>query len=585
MYSQNSFDLHRHVGYNQVNCIVFRGKYCNKNDNINSREVKMNNKQRLYEVQISVNGESFLLTKETHSPFIKSDVFALTDYKRTKVTLMGADGMVLHGGKVFFDCKLGSETQVVTQDADHPFKIEKNLVDFTAPAVKEQTFLDKIFGFLKKSTVGVEKFPSSSFICVQNGELYHFIGALNESAHAVYFDVLPQSNQAVCKINSENLSADEDSLLFDIIEIEGTKDFIIDTFFQLVKKLYNREPKTSTPLDVVNVGVEKSGDDNNIAMLKCLEDYTIVCMENEVGDHSISSYIQKSEAPLRKILKNTTEKILPIAVISPLLCEKTAVEYELFSSDLVKNAKGKLVTVEIDGKSFFVFDIFSKSIRGYLTRQIDILFSMGFCGVKFANLEVANISKPNKASGDTASYAFDFLYRHMRDKLSIASGANLNIANGKFDSFVIGKDITKIQAAATEIATSQNLTSWDFSGFENLVAMFDINKKYSMAMPIATPAELLSFDPTIFDLCCACNMLACKSVNISAPTPAAITRAEQFAFLKDADVSEIIKIDNGKYAIIFYFEDNANVCFFNFTKADWIMEDCTVNAFSFNFQE
>lgn len=545
----------------------------------------MNNKQRLYEVQISVNGESFLLTKETHSPFIKSDVFALTDYKRTKVTLMGADGMVLHGGKVFFDCKLQSETQVVTQDADHPFKIEKNPVDFTAPAVKQQTFMDKIFGFLKKSTVGVEKFPSSSFICLQNGDIYHFIGALNESTHAVYFDVLPMQNQVACKINSENVKADDDSLLFDIIEIEGTKEFIIDTFFELVKKLYKREPKTSPILDIVNLGVSECDDDNNIAMLKCMNDYTMVCMENQAGDHSISSYIQKSEVPLRKILKNTTEKILPIAVISPLLCEKTAVEYELFSADLVKNAKGKPVTVEVDGKNFFVFDIFSKSVRGYLTRQIDILFSMGFCGMKLAHLEVASIAKPDKASGETADFAFDFLSRHMRDKLSIASGANLNIASGKFDCFVVGGDITKIKTSETEIKTSQNSTSWDFSGFENLVAVFDVNKKYQMAMPIATPAELLSFNPSLFDLCCACNMLACKSVNISSPTPNAILRAEQFAFLKDADVSEIIKIDNGKYAVIFYFEDNANVCFFNFTKADWIMEDTTIPAFSFNFQE
>lgn len=545
----------------------------------------MNNKQRLYEVQISVNGESFLLTKETHSPFIKSDVFALTDYKRTKVTLMGADGMVLHGGKLFFDCKLSTETQVVTQDSDHPFKIEKNPVDFTVQAVKEQTFMDKIFGFLKKHTVGVEKFPSSSFICLQNDDKYHFIGAMNESEHAVYFDVLPAKNQVVCKINSENLKADDDSTLFDIIEIEGTRDFIIDTFFELVKKLYNREPKTNPALDVVNLPVASCGDDNNIAMLKCMNEYTIVCLDNETGDHSISSYIQKSEAPLRKILKNTSDKILPIAVISPLLCEKTAVEYELFASDLVKNAKGKAVTVEIDGKNFFVFDIFSKSVRGYLARQIDILFSMGFCGVKFNNLEVASIAKPTKASGDTASFTFDFLSRQMRDKLSLASGANFNIATGKFDCFAIGKDISKIETAKTEIETSQNLINWDFSGFENIVSFYDVNKKYPLAMPIATPAELLSFNPMLFDLCCACNMLVCKSVNISSPSPQAILRAEQFVFMKDAEVSDVIKIDNGKYAIVFYFEDNANVCFFNFTKADWIMEDCTVPALSFNFQE
>ncbi len=544
----------------------------------------MNNKQRLYEIQLSVNGESFLLTKETHSPFVRSDVFALADYKRTMVTLLASDGMVLNGGKVFFDCDLNAESKVITH-AETPFLFEKNPVDFTVQVVKEPTLMDKIFGFLKKNTVGAEKFPSSSFICTNNGDDYHFIGALNESSHAVYFDILPRENKIVCKVNSENLPVKEDSLLFDIIEIEGSKEFIIETFYSLVKKLYKTEPKTSPQINVLNTTLQDCDKDTTLALLKTVEEYALLVMENENADYSISSYIQKCEEPLRKVFKHASDKILPVAVISPLLCDKNAVEYELFSGDLVKNAKGKPITVAIEGKNYFVFDIFSKSIRAYLTRQLDILFSIGFCGVKFNHLDLALKAKRGKSAGETASFAFDFLSRAAGDKLTFASGAHPNIASSKFDYFAIAKDVAKIDAPQTEIQTSQSVISWNFNGFENLVSYFDVNKKYPQALPVAVSSDLLACDPMLFDLCTACNMLACKCTSISNPTLHSIERSSQFDFMKDADVTEIIRIDKGRYAIVFYFEDIPNVCFFNFTKSDWIMDDITVKAFSFMFQE
>ncbi len=539
----------------------------------------MNNKQRLYEIQISANGESFLLTKETHSPFVKSDVFAMAGYKRTLVTLMGTEGMVLQGGKLFFDCKLTNDTQAIMQKS--PFSITKDFLDFTKPEIKEPTFFDKVFGFFKREAVADAKLPSSSFVCLQDDGNYHFIGCLSESSHAVNFDVLPLENQVVAKIGSDSMVCSRDSVIFDIIEIEGSKEQIIDTYFSLVKQLYKSEPKSSPQLDVASFSLGEIQEESTLSALASAGDYTLAILEGENGNNSISSYIQQSEAPLRTLLKNSDEKILPIAVISPLVCEKDSTEYELFSGDLLKNAKGKPVTATVSGKEVYIFDIYSKSIRGYLTRQLDILFSMGFCGVKFLSLDLALSNKLNKSAGETSEFCYDFLSRCVGEKFSLACNPHVLNALGKFDFFPVGKNIEKI------IGTTAGIThiSWDFSGFENAISCFDVNKKFPSTLPIAVPCELLSHDPLLFDLCTACNMLIFKSVNIASPNAEAFERASEFAFLKDADVSEVIEIENGRYAIIFYFEDNANVCFFNFTTSEWVMDDLVIPALSFNFKE
>lgn len=542
------------------------------------------NKQKLYEIQISVNGESFLLTKETHSPFVKSDVFALSDYKRSMVTLIGAEGMVLQSGKIFFDCDINENTRVIL-NGPAPYQTAKATVDFTPIVIPEKTFFQKMLGFFKGETLPQEVFPSSSFICLQDQtDQYHFIGALTEKTHTLSFDVDGENSQMVCKINSQNVPCNHDSVVFDIIEIQGTKDFIIDTFYSLTKSLYKKVPKSSAPLCSTLIGVADCYNPELPAILNSTKDYLLACISGGKDEYSISSYIQQSESAMRIFMKNTNETIIPIAVISPFLCDKTSVEYTLFAADLVKNKKGKPVEIIRGGKTLYVLDIFSKAFRGYLQRQIDILFSIGFCGLQFCDLDVLSlVTKPGKAQGETISFALDYISACAKDKLSIACGAHPTIAQPLFDYNIIGNSVEKTSLSVLD--TPSTALDWSFSGFENLVGNFETNKRFPSTLPIAVNCELLTFDPLLFDLCTAANMLIAKGFNLENPTADAMARVGEFAFLSDTIIDDVISIEAGRFAVVFTINDATSVCFFNFTNADWMLDDFTIPALSYDFQE
>ncbi len=546
----------------------------------------MNNTQQLFEIQITQNGESFMLTKQTRSPFVKSDVFALADYKRSMVTLLGGIGTVLQGGKMFFDCTIAEDTKIVNFSPE--YQISKNYADFTPKFIPEKTFKEKLIGFFKKETLPEEIFPSSSFICLQDGDIYHFIGALCEDTHTVSFDINTETSQVVAKINTTAYPCPHDSLLFDIIEMEGSIDFIIQNFYDLTSKLYKKQPKVSPQMQVIQVSADSCSEKDTFEILNSTEDFTLALVTPPENNFSISSYIQNSESAIKSLLKNTSENIFPIAVISPIVCEKDSTEFELFKSDLVKNAKGKPISFVRGGKTIYILDIFSKSFKGYLARQMDILLSLGFCGFEFCDLDLAGKAiKQGKAQGETIQTILSTLAQNSQDKLTIAKGAYPAIASGLFDYFVTADNVAPHPQIIDKNQQPQKQTAldWDFSGFESTSQFFDANKNFSNNLPVAVDCDLLALDPLLFDLCAASTMLASKAFNVINPTAEAMARLAEFAFLKDAIVHEIIHVEYGRFAVIFTLDNQSSVCFFNFTSSDWESEDFTIPALSFSFQE
>ncbi len=546
----------------------------------------MNNTQQLFEIQITQNGESFLLTKQTRSPFVKSDVFALGDYKRSMVTLLGGVGVVLDSANMFFDCDLLEDTKVIHHT---PLgKIQKSPLDFTPKEVKEPTFMQKLLAFFKREAREEEILPSTSFICLQDGDLYHFIGALCEDTHTVSFDVNTETSQVVAKINTTAYPCPHDSLLFDILEMQGSADYIIETFYSLVQKLYKRQPKSSPVMDTVEISLEDCKRAETIEILNGLSSYTLTLVTPQNDDFSMSSYIQQSESAVSNLLANTSENIFPIAVISPFVCERNSVEHELFKNDLVKKPNGKPFEFSKFGKTFCVFDIFSKSFKGYLARQMDILLGMGFCGFKFCNLDILPLAiKEGKSQGETIKTAYATLLEFSSDKFTIAEGAYSAISSGMFDFYVQGESVSPVAKMPNngENVAPTSALDWDFAGFESVIVNFENNKKFPSALPITVDCDLLKLDPLLFDLCVSANLLACKAFGVANPSKEAMLRLADFDFLKSANVDEIIHIDNGRFAVVFTLEKQTSVCFFNFTPSDWISEDFNIPALSFTFQE
>ncbi|MFI3167487.1 MAG: hypothetical protein R3Y32_05130 [Bacillota bacterium] len=546
----------------------------------------MNNTQQLFEIQITQNGESFLLTKQTRSPFVKSDVFAMSDYKRTMVTLLGSLDTVLQSGKMFFDCDLNEDTKVVYHSPQN--QIYKSHLDFTPVVIPEKTFMQKVLGFFKGETLPAEILPSVSFICLQDEDTYHFIGALCEDTHTVSFDVDPITNQVVAKINTTAYPCPHDSLLFDIIEMQGSAEFIAQNFYELIKKLYKKQPKVSPQMAVMQIATDDCFDIETVGILNAQEDFTLATIAPEKNNFSLSAYIQHSEKAVSALLSKTSENVFPIAVISPLICEKNSTEYELFKADLVKNAKGKPYEFLRDGKTLYILDIYSKAFKGYLARQMDLLLGMGFCGFEFRNLDlISQAIKIGKAQGETIKLAYTTLIDFSKDKLTIASGVYSTIATGLFDYFITSENVEPTPQVIDKNQPPQPQTAldWNFDGFESMAQYFDSNKKFGGILPVAVDCSLLTLDPLLFDLCSASSMLASKTFNVINPTADAMARLSEFAFLADAVVHEIIHIETGRFAVIFTIENQSSVCFFNFTPADWITEEFNIPALSFNFQE
>ncbi len=554
----------------------------------------MDNTKKLYEIDITNKDEQYLLTKQMRSPLVRSDIFALAGYKRSTISLIGGEDIVLNSAKMFFECELTKDSVVIYQGADAICNLQTHQIDYTEKVVEQKSWWNKVVEFFKGSELSADTSPSKSCIVVKTGDQYQFVGAISENSGVVSFSLDPLSKQIVAVLENKSSGATANMELFDIVEIHGTKSEIITNFFELRKTLYKSAPRVSSPVNTLDIPITEGASKKTAEILSSLESFTFanITLEN---DPSLMVYVETAKQMMKIFTGNIKENIFPIASFSPYICMLGSPEHKIFASAILKKPNGKPYKYTWKNSEYFILNPFDTAYSRYLQKHIASLFEMGFYGVRFENLDALNFAKaPNCTTAFTIETAYSTLSNFTNGKISIAKGCNQSFAIGKIDFIYVGSDCKQEPDATTKTVTklkNQDLSEtkpatgkWDFSGFENAIKYLESNREYNSFASVSVDCELLNQNTQAFDLCTICNMFIFKNYNLKNPTLSAVSRAVEFEFLKNVEVSEIMKLDDLRYAVVFFLEEIANVCFFNFSTEVWEIEGNVIPPLSAEFK-
>lgn len=521
----------------------------------------MTNDQKLYEININATGENLILTKEFPSKYVKSDVFALGSYKRSVVTLIGGENTVFQGGKMFFSSKFSDDTTCIWQSQNTPLAFESGKIEEDASESGKNTFFSRIADYFKGTKSREENFPSSSFAITKNGGKFHFVGALCEDNFAVSFRFDRANSLIVAKAENTEKEISTDTVVFDILEVEGSEEFVFNTYFEMTKRLHQREPKTSYALSVFSLD---ASDASQVIATNHLseEEYALAIMQS--GDiFDFATLEETAKTFIANMCEHAKENIIPILQASPFLCEKESLEYQLLSDSLALSKNKKPQTITVGEKKLYILDVFSPAVIGYYQQNIGKLFEKGFCGVCFDHLlEIAKKPKHGKTMGETAQQISRVLEKIASGKLIIAQNCYLGATYPVAD-FFLAKDID----------------------FQNVFQTAKPYKTYSNMLPPTIDATLLETNEKLFQLQLCASLIAFGKYNFANPTKEALQYAKEFASLSELPVMETYIIDEGIMGLILGVEKAPIACFLNFTEENYLFESTLLPAWSIKFED
>lgn len=301
-----------------------------------------------------------------------------------------------------------------------------------------------------KQAKNVGEFHSHGFAYVRNGEDYNLIGSLSDRTG--YTIIYADMNQNTIKIakDLEGVVISKPYKIMDLYFANGSYDEVFDKYFSAmgVKPITNQKIKGYTSwynyYQDINEKVILRDLESMATQKDCVNTFQI----DDGYQTAVGAWLSLDNKKFPNGLKCIVDKIhesgfkagLWLAPFGAQWGSKIAKEHNDW---LIKNEKGKPITVGPNWGGFYALNIYNPEVRAYIKKVFnEVLNVWGFDLVKLDFLYAASVvPNNNKTRGEIAYDAMDFLRECVGDKAIIGCGVQMLPSFGKVDYMRIGSDM------------------------------------------------------------------------------------------------------------------------------------------------
>lgn len=306
------------------------------------------------------------------------------------------------------------------------------------------------YTFVKEEkTAGV--FHSFSFAYVTKGKNIDFIGSLNDRTGYTIICADMNENTLWVKKDLEGLVIDKPYEILDLYLEEGEYDKVFDNYFEAlnIKPLTNQKIKGYTSWYNYYQSIS---EDIIVRDLEAISEKTDLVNTFQIDDGyqtAVGDWLSINAEKFPNGMKYVADKIhnkgykagIWLAPFGAQKGSKLAVEH---SDWLIKNEKGKPISVGANWGGFYGLNIEIPEVRAYIKNVFDVILNdWGFDMVKLDFLYAASIiPMNNKTRGQLAFESIDFLRECVGDKMILGCGVQQMPCFGKVEYMRIGPDMS-----------------------------------------------------------------------------------------------------------------------------------------------
>lgn len=294
-------------------------------------------------------------------------------------------------------------------------------------------------------------FHSISFAYVRDGKSIDLFGSLNDRTG--YTIIYADMNKNTLKYSKdvEGITISEPYELLDLYFDNGEYDAVFDRYFDAmnIKPLTDRKIKGYTSWynyyqnineDIILRDLEAIGKRSDLVNTFQIDDG----YQTAVGDW-LSIDKKKFPNGMKPVADKIHEKGLKAGIwLAPFGAQKASKIAQEHPDWLVKNKKGKPITVGANWGGFYPLDIDNQQARDYIKGVFDVVLNQwGFDLVKLDFLyATAVVPMHNKTRGQLAYESIDFLRECVGDKQILGCGVQQMPCFGKVEYMRIGADMS-----------------------------------------------------------------------------------------------------------------------------------------------
>lgn len=294
-------------------------------------------------------------------------------------------------------------------------------------------------------------FHSISFAYVRDGKSIDLFGSLNDRTG--YTIIYADMNKNTLKYSKdvEGITISEPYELLDLYFDNGEYDAVFDRYFDAmnIKPLTDRKIKGYTSWynyyqnineDIILRDLEAIGKRSDLVNIFQIDDG----YQTAVGDW-LSIDKKKFPNGMKPVADKIHEKGLKAGIwLAPFGAQKASKIAQEHPDWLVKNKKGKPITVGANWGGFYPLDIDNQQARDYIKGVFDVVLNQwGFDLVKLDFLyATAVVPMHNKTRGQLAYESIDFLRECVGDKQILGCGVQQMPCFGKVEYMRIGADMS-----------------------------------------------------------------------------------------------------------------------------------------------
>ncbi len=338
---------------------------------------------------------------------------------------------------------------------------------------------------------------SHKFIYVRNGRNYRLYGALNERACFTMFQTDCEKNVMTVIADVKGLVTDKPRTLFDVVILDGERDYVFDRFFELmeiapprVKKAkgwtswYNYYQKIDEEIILRNCeNFRKFKEEGHDIDVFQIDDG----FEEYVGDWLL---VDKKKFPrgLKPIAEEINRHFTAGLWLAPFAAETKSTLYKEHPDWMLKDENGDPVLAGANWSGFYALDFYNEEVRDYLRKVFKTVFEdWGFKMVKLDFLYAACMLPPKgKTRGEVMLEAMEFIRELCGDNIILGCGVPLSSAFGLVDYCRIGCDVS---------------LDWAYYGADNLIHKECVSTRSAMTDTVVRfPLSGRAFmnDPDVF---------------------------------------------------------------------------------------
>ena len=294
-------------------------------------------------------------------------------------------------------------------------------------------------------------FHSISFAYVRDGKSIDLFGSLNDRTG--YTIIYADMNKNTLKYSKdvEGITINEPYELLDLYFDNGEYDAVFDRYFDAmnIKPLTDRKIKGYTSWynyyqnineDIILRDLEAIGKRSDLVNTFQIDDG----YQTAVGDW-LSIDKKKFPNGMKPVADKIHKKGLKAGIwLAPFGAQKGSKIATEHPDWLVKNKKGKPITVGANWGGFYPLDIDNQQARDYIKGVFDVVLNQwGFDLVKLDFLyATAVVPMHNKTRGQLAYESIDFLRECVGDKQILGCGVQQMPCFGKVEYMRIGADMS-----------------------------------------------------------------------------------------------------------------------------------------------